>query len=213
MSLTRLREFYESRVFPRASTDILFNQYRDERRGFDARGGAKLRRENLLSYLSSFSRTPKQLLVGEAPGPWGARFSGVPFTGESPLSRGELPYTGNATSTSPEPYSERAGKIFWELLARHHPKFFVWNTIPYHPHKPGEPLSIRTPKWSEVREHLPLLEELLDILQPRAIAAIGRVAEKALRELDRDSTYIRHPSHGGVKLFQSGMTSFFSKNR
>jgi uracil-DNA glycosylase len=212
MKLTRLHEFYESEVFPRPSTKILFNQFRDELPGYDIRGGAKIRRENLKNYLRTFKRTPKLLLVGEAPGPWGARFSGVPFSGEGPLSRGELPFTGSATSTSEQPYSERAGKIFWGLLAIHHPDFFIWNSIPYHPHQLGKPLSLRTPKWSEVKNHLPLLEDLLTILKPRAIASIGRVAEKALTEIGRKSTYIRHPSHGGVKLFENGITKFISQN-
>jgi uracil-DNA glycosylase len=196
-----LGKFFTKRVFTYSSTDIV--------KGTDCRGGARLRRENLFNYLSSFSKTPDYLLVGEAPGPWGARFSGVPFTGEGPLSRGELPFAGEQTSASEIPYSERAGTVFWDALRTHHANFFVWNALPLHPHKPDEPLSLRTPQWSEVKEHLPLLEELVAILKPQAIAAIGRVAEKALSAIGRECVYVRHPSYGGVKLFQRGMVEFF----
>jgi uracil-DNA glycosylase len=203
-----LEAFFTKRVFTHSSTEILFNQYRDEVKGFDRRGGAKIRRENLFSYLSSLNETPWIFLLGEAPGPWGARFSGVPFTGEGPLSRGELPFSGQQSSQSEVPYSERAGAVFWDALRTHHTKFFVWNTIPFHPHKPDEPLSLRTPKWSEVVEQLPLLEDLISILSPKKIAAIGRVAEKALITLGHQSVYVRHPSYGGVKLFREGMRDF-----
>jgi uracil-DNA glycosylase len=208
-----LKTFIEDRIFSYTSTDILFNQYRDEVKGIDKRGGAKLRRENLLNYISSLNEAPKVFLLGEAPGPWGARFSGVPFTGEGPLSRGELPFSGQQSSQSEVPYSERAGAVFWDALRNQHTKFFVWNTIPFHPHQPDEPLSLRTPKWSEVQEHLLLLDELISILEPSRFAAIGRVAEKALTTIGHDCVYVRHPSYGGVKLFREGMNLFFSKWR
>jgi uracil-DNA glycosylase len=208
-----LKVFFEKQVFSRPSTRILFNQYKDDAKDLDIRGGARIRRENLFNYLSSLNGSPRCLLVGEAPGPWGCRFSGVPFTGERPLSRGELPFAGKATSVSEEPYSERAGTVFWETLRGYHSDFFVWNTIPFHPHREQEPLSIRTPKWTEVKAHLPLLEELLTILKPQKVAAIGRVAEKALTTVGCECIYVRHPSYGGVKLFKSGMSQFFNNRK
>ena len=209
---TELRKFFEKHIFTHSSSDTIFNQYQDNVEGIDRRDGAKIRRENLFSYLSSFKRKPPILLLGEAPGPWGCRFSGIPFTGEGPLSRGELPFTGKQTSANDTPYSERSGTVFWDLLAQYHPSFFVWNTIPFHPHQPDELLSVRNPKWSEVKAHLPLLQELLEILQPKQIAAIGRIAEKALHTIEQECVYVRHPSYGGVKLFRDGMERLFTKS-
>jgi len=208
----RLQAFLSERVFPLKTEDGLFNQYRDDVKGIDRRGGAKIRRENLLGYLSSFKRKPQVLLVGEAPGPWGCRFSGIPFTGEGPLSRGELPFAGRQSSASEIPYSERSGDIFWDALRSHHPRFLVWNTIPFHPHRPGEPLSIRKPKISEVKAHLDLLAEIVGIIRPSRIAAIGRVAENALERIGQNSIYIRHPSHGGEQKFRAGIRSLFSNH-
>lgn len=204
-----LISFLEHNVFEYPSTDTIINQYADEIEGIDRKGGATIRRENLLHYVSSFKGRPELLLLGEAPGPWGCRFSGIPFTGEGPLSRGELPFAGKQSSTSASPYSERSGTVFWELLAPYHPRFFVWNTIPFHPHLPGNYLSVRNPRWSEVKEYLPLLEELIAILKPQRIAAIGRIAERAVTAIGQQCTYVRHPSYGGVKLFREGMERIF----
>jgi uracil-DNA glycosylase len=205
-----LEYFLNSKIFHHPSTEIIFNQYAGDIKGLDRKDGAKLRRENLFGYLSSLKRQPSILLLGEAPGPWGCRFSGIPFTGEAQLVRGELPFSGQQSSLSQSPYSERSGTVFWGLLKQHHPDFFVWNTIPFHPHRPDDYLSVRNPRWSEVKEYLPLLSELLDILKPKQIAAIGRVAEKALKTIGRDCVYVRHPSYGGVKLFREGMEKIFT---
>ncbi|RQV96048.1 hypothetical protein EH220_05835, partial [bacterium] len=100
---------------------------------------------------------------------------------------------------------------FWELLARYHQRFFVWNTLPFHPHLPGKYLSVRNPRWSEVKEYLPLLEELIALLKPQRIAAIGRIAERAVAAIGKQCIYIRHPSYGGVKLFREGMEKIFKE--
>lgn len=62
-------------------TDV-FNQYSIEF------SDNKVRRNNLRLYLNQISQLrPKVLLVGEAPGYHGCRFTGVPFTSEYILLR------------------------------------------------------------------------------------------------------------------------------
>jgi hypothetical protein len=78
--------------------------------------------------------------------------------------------------------------------------------VPLHPHDPDEPLSIRTPRRTEVREWQSLLTGLLDTLDPDRIVGVGRKAERALDEAGADPTYVRHPSQGGAKKFEAGMT-------
>ena len=57
-----------------------FNQYRDVTARFDLPNGAAIRRANLRCYLELFAGA-SYVLVGEAAGYAGCRFSGIPFTG------------------------------------------------------------------------------------------------------------------------------------
>lgn len=53
---------------------------------FDCPDAVSIRRANLRRYLESLPERPAVLVIGEAPGPWDCRFSGVPITGERQLS-------------------------------------------------------------------------------------------------------------------------------
>ncbi len=210
MLLEDLWDLFERKLFSVPSNDGLFNPYNSEAAGLDRPGAAGIRRRNLRSYLSSFPERPTVLLVGEAPGPWGCRFSGIPFTGEAQLVGGTLPFAGQQSSLSPTPYQEMSGQIVWELMRPHHPGFLLSNSVPLHPHIPGKPLSIRTPKSSEVAAYLGLLQAVVEIVKPRLVVAIGRQAERALGMVGMPSVYVRHPSHGGAKAFREGVQKALS---
>jgi hypothetical protein len=214
MTLQRWQEalwrLYEDVMFASPSTDVLFNPYRDEVRGLDIKGAARIRQQNLRSYLRSIPAKPRILLVGEAPGPWGARFTGVPYTSERLYEEGALPFSGRKSSVNGVPYAERTATIFWNVMTPRCPDFLIWNTLPWHPHQLGEPLSIRAPKTSEIRAQLELMEAVLRIVAPEQILAVGRIAQGALTTLNQDFIPIRHPSHGGAREFRKGMNQNFS---
>lgn len=197
----------ESEVFPLPSTDEAFNPYRDRHPDLDIEVAPTQRRKNLRMYLSCYDTPPPLFLLLEAPGPWGCRFTGVPITSEAQLLDPDFPIDGHQTSRNDDPHTEYSASIFWRVLRPYFPHFFVWNSLPLHPHDPGEPLSIRTPRRTEVREWKPLLIELLDALEPDRIVGVGRKAERALTEAGADPTYVRHPSQGGAKKFESGITA------
>ncbi len=201
---------YEHHIFSRASKPTLYNMYRDEARNLDIQGAADIRRENLKKYLSAFCHRPEMLIVGEAPGPWGCRFTGVPYTSERLYERNSLPFRGRKTSLREEPYAESTATIFWKVMTPHFPRFLIWNTVPFHPHRAGEPLSIRTPSVTEVRAHLEIMEEALRLIQSHQILAIGRIAQGALSKLNYDFIPIRHPSHGGATEFRNGIEHMLS---
>lgn len=209
MYFQNLWDFLKNDIFPFPSTNILWNPYQGESVKLDIPGAAKIRQQNLKNYLAMYSKSPEILLVGEAPGPWGCRFSGIAFTSERQLIEGQLPFKGETTSTFDPPVLERSGTILWGELLEYFPRFFVWNCIPYHPFIPGEPLSIRTPKKSEVLQFSPILNSLVDILNPKQVVAIGRKAEQGLRQIGIDPIYVRHPSFGGKPAFIKGMETIF----
>jgi hypothetical protein len=200
-------DLFQRRLFSVASTEELFNPYRDRNAEIDVPDAPALRRQNLKAYLRGYDAAPPLFLLAEAPGPWGCRFSGVPITSESQLVDADFPVDGTPTSREDEPHTEYSAGIFWRVLQPHYPRFFVWNSVPLHPHDPGEPLSIRNPRRTEVRAWQDLLVELLDLLEPEMILGIGRKAERALDEAGAAVTYVRHPSQGGARKFENGVRS------
>ena len=198
---------FEAHLFAVPSTGTLFNPYRDRHAALDRPDAPAIRRENLRSYLACYDARPPVVLLAEAPGPWGCRFSGVPLVSEAQLVDETFPIDGRPSSTQQEPHSEYSANIYWRVLQPYFPHFFTWNSVPFHPHDPGEPLTIRTPRAAELKAWTTLLDDLLRLLRPERILAVGRKAEYALDKIDADGTYVRHPSQGGARKFEAGVTA------
>lgn len=127
------------------------------------------------------------MLVGEAAGYRGARVSGLPFTSERQLT-GCGPAEASATIVH---------RVLDELGLTEH--VVLWNVVPTHPHRPGEPASNRCPTAGEIAAARPFLDEIAD---GREVIPVGRVAEAAL-----GLPGIRHPSHGGAQAFRDGLAA------
>lgn len=197
-------------LFDTPSTHEAFNPYRDRHPELDRPDAPAIRRANLRAYFDALQQ-PRLFMMAEAPGPWGCRFTGVPITSEDQMLDPDFPLSGDRTSTADAPHTEYSGSIFWRVMTPAFPHFFIWNSVPLHPHDEGEPLTIRTPRRTEVRAWQDLTQGLLDALQPDRIVAIGRKAERAFTELNADPTYVRHPSHGGAKKFATGMNTILTE--
>ena len=209
MVLDDVWSLFENRLFTVPSTwdgpAPLFNQYHDRDLRVDRPDADAVRRGNLFRYLSSFAERPSIAIVGEAPGWWGCRFSGVPFTSEAQLCDGALPFTGHQSSAASSPYAENSATIFWRVARPHGSSFLAWNCVPFHLHRPDDPHTNRAPTRKEILAHLELLTALLALLEPRLVVAVGRSAEWALRQIDVPCTCVRHPSHGGANEFRRGL--------
>lgn len=203
--LDRLEPLFEARLFDVPSTDDLFNPYRDRDDALDRPDAAAIRRDNLRRYAAAYDAPPPLLLLCEAPGPWGCRFTGVPITSEAQLLDPAFPLSGTRSSTADAAHDEYSASIFWRVLQPAFPHFFVWNTVPLHPHKPGRPLTIRTPRVREVKAHLELLAGVVEAVGPQRVLAVGRKAEDALARVGVAATYVRHPSQGGATRFGEGV--------
>lgn len=213
MVLGEVLRLFETKVFSVSLKDgSMFNQYNDKNLDIDLPDADKIRQQNLRNYLYSFSERPSVIVIGEAPGWRGCRFSGVPFTSEFQLCNDNLPFAGNQSSTSKSPYKESTATIFWKLMQNYHTQFFAWNCIPFHPHRPDNLLSNRTPATGEIITYLALLSEIVSLMKPSQIVAVGKSAERALRKIDISFTYVRHPSHGGANEFGAGMRKIFGQN-
>ena len=205
MLLQDVWRLFEQRLFSAKAPPRQFNLYRDRHDAHDLPEAPAIRRANLKNYLACYNVRPPLLLVAEAPGPWGCRFSGVPFTSEAQLVDPAFPIDGRPSSTETVPHKEYSGGIYWRVLQPYFPHFFTWNSVPFHPHQAGEPLSVRNPTRREVAAHEALLRDVLAVLHPERTAAIGRKAERALQAVGAECTYVRHPSQGGARKFEAGI--------
>jgi uracil-DNA glycosylase len=115
----------------------------------------------------------------------------VPFTSERQLS-GRGPAEAPATIVT---------RMLVELDLED--EVLLWNVVPTHPHRPGEPKSNRRPTRTEVRDAMRFLEPLA---RGRRTVAVGRLAHSVL-----GGTYVRHPSHGGSAGFRMGLLLSISR--
>ncbi len=167
------------------------------------------RRRNLRCYLSAFAGA-RYVLVGEAAGYAGCRFSGIPFTGEAQLVGPEpLAWTDGhdlARSSAAETlWVERSATMVWEAFGERR-DCLLWNAFPWHPFGGRGPLSNRHP-GRDLGAGLEVLRCLLALFPEARPYAVGRAAQRALADLGVAAPYIRHPSHGGKRQFEAGVAA------
>ena len=192
--------------------DGVFNQYLDldpassARLSLERPDGAAIRRRNLRRYLEAFA-SASYVLVGEAAGYAGCRFSGMPFTGEAQVVGPDcLPWArglGFEQSSLGELWRERSGEMVWAAFDGRR-DCVLWNAFPWHPHG-DKPLSNRKPKRSELEQATGVLRCFLSLYPHARVHAIGRVSQDTLGRLGVDAPYIRHPSYGGKSAFERGV--------
>ncbi|MEO8505096.1 MAG: uracil-DNA glycosylase family protein [Acidobacteriota bacterium] len=209
---------------PRGNAPRVANPYRDGVTGLDRPGAWRARRRNLEAYLERVGPV-RVVLVGEALGYRGGRFSGIAFTSERQLAGppgARLPWAHDAfraTSTRPSLWTEPSGTIVWRALGGRPDGVLLWNTFPWHPHGPptARPasgdgrLTNRTPEAVMVHENLRVLGAVLDWAQPRRVAAVGRVAAGALATMGLECEPLRHPARGGAVLFSRQLASLLDR--
>lgn len=179
----------------------------------DAVPGNAQRRHNLEIYLHEMlDRSPKVLLLGEAPGFRGMRITGVPFTNrtmfEGPANGFGLFGPGKGYELPPEAAgvaSEPTATVMWEVLAELDFLPLLWSACPFHTHLAGRPQSNRTPTAAEANLGTPFWESLTELFPIETVVAVGNVAHRSLLRNGVDAPKVRHPSHGGRAGFKQGL--------
>ncbi|WP_426226450.1 uracil-DNA glycosylase [Pseudarthrobacter sp. DSP2-3-2b1] len=172
-----------------------------------------VRRRNLEIYLQEMlGRSPKVLLLGEAPGFRGMRITGVPFTNRTmfagpanglglfgPGKGYELP--AEAVGVAAEP----TATVMWEVLTELQFLPLLWSACPWHTHVPGRPRSNRTPTAVEAGLGTTFWQELTELFGIGTIVAVGNIAHRNLVRNGLDVPKVRHPAHGGRSRFKQGL--------
>lgn len=174
----------------------------------------EIRRKNLRSYFQKmYEYKPTVLLVGEAPGYRGCGRVGMPFSSEKLILQHSFFADKDkfAIENVGAPIAELSASVVWNTFDALDFYPLMWATFPYHPHKPDDKFSNRTPRREEVVLGKQFVTRLIDIYKIEEIVAVGRIAEGALKELSIEAPVIRHPAHGGATLFAEGLADFKKK--
>ncbi|HYF48071.1 MAG TPA: uracil-DNA glycosylase [Planctomycetota bacterium] len=189
-------------------TELLANPFRHEDSPHDLKEGAAIRRRNVEIYLNTqLELRPQLILLGEAAGYQGCRFSGMAFTSEHTLQTNPF-FAGKGcarSGTRERLWREPSGTIVWETIGLIQRPALLWNILPFHPHRKGEPLSNRTPTPKERHSGLEYFLEVRKLFPEAAIIAVGRISAEVLTANGIKHECVRHPSNGGKREFQAGV--------
>ena len=219
--IAQLREFRSPNVFNPWSA---FDPAHDA-----TRRAAEIRARQLAAYLAERAAPARLLLVAEAAGYQGAKFSGIAMTSERILL-GHLAAKGIApdavlraaiertsrAAEKPLGFNEPTATVVWSTLlaAGVDPRAWVnWNAFACHPHRPGEPLSNRTPTRAELEAARPLLAGFLRLFTRAEVVALGRHAARSLELLGVPHRAVRHPSMGGAARFRTEILQIATARR
>ncbi len=114
--------------------------------------------------------------------------------------------------TKGEIAAERTAAAIWSVLSQINLSVFLWNVFPLHPHEPGNPFSNRSHNSIERRTGEELLSQLILLLKPHRLIAIGNDAARTVRRLSDNLEFIqvRHPSYGGKSRFLAQMCDAYN---
>lgn len=190
-----------------------FNPYSDHCEAYDREDAPKLRREALLSILEvAVKRDIDAIWIGRDLGHRGGRRTGLALTDEAHIQEHatrwgisiDRPIEGDVVT-------ERTAAIIWKVLSQIDSHVFLWNVFPLHPHEPSSPFSNRSHKASERYAGENLLVELIQMIKPSRVIAIGNdAASSASRVVPQlEVIKVRHPSYGGQNQFIDSMYDLY----
>ena len=195
------------------SDENVFNPYSDICDIYDRHDGNKIRLSNLNSVLSAFSdKNIESIWIGRDLGHRGGRRTGLALTDEANLKFASGIWKVKLKqATNGDIFVERTAATIWNHLKLIDKNIFMWNVFPFHPHEPGKPLSNRAHTSRERDIGLDTLVELISILRPKNLVAIGNDAFRCSAAMfHKERVFkIRHPSYGGEKIFSKQISQLY----
>ena len=192
-----------------------FNPYSDHCDEYDLEDAPNIRRTALLSILNAAQEVEiDSLWIGRDLGYRGGRRTGLALTDDRYIGKhAERWEITIERATRGKVVVERTASIIWYVLSKLEGiNIFLWNVFPLHPHEPGSPFSNRAHNASERDTGLSVLEQLIGVLKPRRLIAIGNDAEQAVSRVrsGQEVVKVRHPSYGGQTQFIDGITNLYT---
>ena len=203
----KIKSFLDSLVS--YDSDISTNPYKE-----------KIPYNNLLHYLDYlYNLEISHIFVGEAPGYWGCRFCGIPFSsGEMIYKKGRTIFRDlkqHLIYKEIKNKKENTAKIMYEFLNyKDFKSSLFWNTFPFHPYDKDKTKN-RKPNNEEVAEGRTYLSKIIDLFgNPDKLYAIGIVSFDNLKSIydNKVIEYVRHPSFGGKRKKKKKMSEIYGRN-
>ena len=208
------------------SAPRVFNPWRDVDPVNDiGKDAPAIRRDQLRRYLAERVGHAKLLLVAEAAGYQGCKFTGLAMTSERQLLAAgpmdEVYFAGEKRRTSrasvkPAGFNEPTATIVWRTLLTaglRGREWVNWNTFAWHPFDDGA-LTNRTPTRQELEAGAPALERFLALFPGVPVVTVGEKARGKLGELGVDAlAAVRHPAYGGAAEFGRGIERLLEARR
>lgn len=195
--------------------DNCFNPYSDRCSVYDRRNAARLRASMLSLMLRSAIEKPvDSIWIGRDLGYRGGRRTGLALTDEihteQHAKRWNIQIAPERPTTG-EVFAERTAAVIWGMLKQIDSRIFLWNVFPLHPHDIGQPFSNRQHNAQERQAGEHILKELIKLLQPNRIIAIGNDAAVAAQKIvaTKPVICVRHPSYGGQTKFQEQISELY----
>ena len=190
-----------------------FNPYSDRCTAYDLGDAPRSRSRTLQAMLEAATEQEiDSLWIGRDLGYRGGRRTGLAFTDDvhvqAHAERWELsverPTTGKIVA-------EQTAAVVWRVLSRVNVPVFLWNVFPLHPYEPGNPFSNRSHNARERRAGEEVLSELIQLLKPCRLVAVGNDATQSAQRLCSQLKVIqlRHPSYGGQTEFLTQVSELY----
>ena len=204
----------------------VFNPWRDTDPANDfGKEAPAIRRDQLRRYLADRVGHARLLLVAEAAGYQGCKFTGLAMTSERQLLAAgaidDVYFAGGKRRTSrdsvkPAGFNEPTATVVWgRMLAAglRGREWVNWNTFAWHPFA-DRALSNRTPTRRELEAGGPVLERFLALFPGVPVVTVGEKARGKLGELGVQAVAaVRHPAYGGAAEFGRGIGRLLATQR
>ncbi len=190
-----------------ASFENVFNPYSDRCEIYDRDDGPQRRCSALLALLTVAGRVEiDSLWLGRDLGYRGGRRTGLALTDDVHVAEHAARWgIGVERATAGPMVAERTAAVIWKAIRQIRATIFLWNVFPFHPYQAEDPLTNRPHKSHERAAGEELLSQLIAILKPDRLVALGNDAASTAARLagGRDVIHVRHPSYGGQREFLS----------
>jgi len=182
-----------------------FNPYSNRCAIHDLDDAPKRRANTLQAMLEAATKSQIDAIwIGRDLGYRGGRRTGLALTDDVHISAHAKRWGISVERpTRGEVVAERTAAVIWSMLSQIEASIFLWNVFPLHPHEYHDPFSNRSHNSRERRVGEEILFQLILLLKPRRLIAIGNEAAKTAYHLANSHQVIqvRHPSYGGKTQF------------
>lgn len=196
------------------SFENTFNPYSNRCKVHDCDEAPMLRRAALLAMLKvAVESDIDSIWIGRDLGYRGGRRTGLALTDDIHIYEHAARWGVHISRpTKGEIVTERTAAVIWDVLSQIDARIFLWNVFPLHPHEAGQPFSNRSHKAHERRIGEDFLQNLVELIQPRQIVAIGNDAAITAYKLfpEKQVVKVRHPSYGGQAQFVASIQNLYN---